>query len=69
MGNRNLKMKPAKVEERVMLRMNRKWVNHMRIHCPECNSGRILDLLQRSHDALEELYEEAVAKEWVVAIV
>jgi hypothetical protein len=64
-GKGNLKMKSEKIEERVMLRMNRKWVAHMRRYYPECNSGRILDLIKRSHDALESLYEPAaVSEEW-----
>jgi len=64
-GKGNLRMKPAKIEERVMLRMNRKWVSHMRRHYPECNSGRILDHIKRSHEALESLHETAaIAEEW-----
>jgi hypothetical protein len=67
LSNRNLKMLPAKIEERVMLRMNKKWVAHMRKHYAECNAGRILELLQRSHDALADLYEVPEAAEWTIA--
>ena len=38
-------------QQRTMLRMNRKWMAHMRKHYPDC-TGELMVLLRQSHDAL-----------------
>ena len=48
----NIKIKEDKVEKRVMLRMNRKWMAHMKGTYPDINDN-IMGLLRASHDALE----------------
>ena len=47
----NLSLSSEKVEMRTMLRMNRKWMGHMRQHYPECTADLML-LLRESHEAL-----------------
>ena len=47
----NIKMKEDKVEKRVMLRMNRKWMYHMKSTYPEINDN-MMSLLRASHEAL-----------------
>mgnify|MGYP000119925400 CR=1 FL=1 len=47
----NLSLSSDKVEMWTMLRMNRKWMAHMRLHYPECTADLML-LLRKSHDAL-----------------
>ena len=47
----NLSLSSEKVEMRTMLRMNRKWMAHMRQHYPECTADLML-LLRESHEAL-----------------
>jgi hypothetical protein len=54
-NEKNLKLKPDKVEKRVLLRMNRKWVAHMKSTFPDM-SADILGLLRGSHDALNAGY-------------
>jgi hypothetical protein len=49
----NLKLNPDKVEKRVMLRMNRKWVAHMKSTYPEV-TPEMLNLLRASHDAMSQ---------------
>ena len=48
---RSTQMKPAKVEERVMLRMNRHFMDHMRRHYPELSSAQ-MHLLLAANNAL-----------------
>ena len=48
----NIKLEENKVEMRVMLRMNRKWMAHMKSTYPDMNEN-IMGLLRASHDALE----------------
>ena len=47
----NLSLSTIKVEQRTMLRMNRKWMVHMRKNYPDCTADLML-LLRKSHDAL-----------------
>jgi hypothetical protein len=47
----NLNLSTVKVEQRTMLRMNRKWLVHMRKHYPDCTAD-LMVLLRNSHDAL-----------------
>ena len=51
MNERSTQMKPAKVEERVMLRMNRHFMEHMRRHYPELTSAH-MHLLLAANNAL-----------------
>ena len=48
---KNLKMDPDCVEKRVLLRMNRNWLQHMRFHYPELTPA-MMKLHRASHDAL-----------------
>jgi hypothetical protein len=61
----NLRMSSEKVEKRTMLRMNRKWMLHMRQHYPECTPHLML-LLRQSHDALNpvESSESSSGEAW-----
>ena len=47
----NVKLKPDKVEKRVMLRMNRKWMCHMKSTYTDITSD-MMSLLRASHEAL-----------------
>ena len=47
----NLSMASDKVEQRTMLRMNKKWMAHMRKYYTDC-TGDVMVLLRQSHDAL-----------------
>ncbi len=47
----NLSMASDKVEQRTMLRMNKKWMAHMRKNYPDCTAD-VMVLLQKSHEAL-----------------
>jgi hypothetical protein len=50
----NLSMASDKVEQRTMLRMNKKWMAHMRKHYPDCTAD-VMVLLRQSHEALAPL--------------
>ena len=45
-------MKPEKLEQRVLLRMNRNWISHMKKWYPEC-TGDVMCLLLEAHTALQ----------------
>ena len=47
----NLSMASEKVEQRTMLRMNKKWMSHMRKYYTDCTAD-VMVLLRQSHDAL-----------------
>jgi hypothetical protein len=47
----NLSLSSVKVEQRTMLRMNKKWMTHMRKHYSDCTAD-LMVLLRQSHDAL-----------------
>ena len=47
----NLSMASEKVEQRTMLRMNKKWMAHMRKNYPDCTAD-VMVLLRQSHEAL-----------------
>jgi hypothetical protein len=47
----NLSMASEKVEQRTMLRMNKKWMAHMRKYYTDCTAD-VMVLLRQSHDAL-----------------
>ena len=53
----NLKMKPDKVEKRVTLRMNRKWIAHMKNTYPHVGP-EMMASMRASHDALNAEAEE-----------
>ena len=57
-NERNVKMLPTKVEQRVLLRMNRKWMVHMRNTYPDLTS-RLERFSRATHDALNNVYEDA----------
>jgi hypothetical protein len=57
----NIKMKEDKVEKRVMLRMNRKWMCHMKSTYPEINDN-MMSLLRASHEALAFQREEEIVQ-------
>jgi len=57
-NERNVKMLPTKVEQRVLLRMNRKWMVHMRTTYPDLTS-RLERFSRATHDALNNVYEDA----------
>ena len=52
LNDTNIKLMPDKVEKRVMLRMNRKWMSHMMATYPDVNAD-IMALLRKSHEALQ----------------
>ena len=54
----NLSLASEKVEQRTMLRMNKKWMAHMRKHYPDCTADLMI-MLRQSHDALAPLVPEA----------
>ena len=54
----NLKMASHKVEQRTMLRMNRRWLVHMRKHYPDCTAD-LMVLLRASHDSLNPVLLDA----------
>ena len=54
MNERSTQMKPRKVEERVMLRMNRHFMEHMRRHYPELTSAHMHLLLAANNALLDE---------------
>ena len=54
MNCRSTQMKPAKVEERVMLRMNRHFMEHMRLWHPELTSTHMHLLLVANAALMEE---------------
>jgi len=51
----NLKMAPDRVEKRVLLRMNRKWIVHMQRTYPDITAETMMDLLKASHIALSDV--------------
>jgi hypothetical protein len=53
----NLSLATEKVEQRTMLRMNRKWMVHMRKHYQDCTADLML-LLRQSHDALSPILND-----------
>jgi hypothetical protein len=53
----NLSLSTEKVEQRTMLRMNRKWMVHMRKHYQDCTADLML-LLRESHDALSPILDD-----------
>jgi hypothetical protein len=55
----NLSLSTEKVEQRTMLRMNRKWMVHMRKHYQDCTADLML-LLRDSHNALRPILDEHV---------
>ena len=55
----NLSLSTEKVEQRTMLRMNRKWMVHMRKHYQDCTAELML-LLRDSHNALRPILDEHV---------
>jgi hypothetical protein len=50
----NLSMASDKVEQRTMLRMNKKWMAHMRKYYTDCTAD-VMVLLRQSHDALSPI--------------
>jgi hypothetical protein len=56
-NERNVKMLPTKVEQRVLLRMNRKWMVHMRTTYPDLTS-RLERFSRATHDALNNVYAD-----------
>jgi hypothetical protein len=52
LNDTNIKLQEQKVEQRVMLRMNRKWMAHMKSTYPDINTN-MMGLLRASHDALQ----------------
>jgi hypothetical protein len=50
-------MASEKVEQRTMLRMNKKWMAHMRKNYPDCTAD-VMVLLRKSHDALAPILPE-----------
>ena len=54
----NLSLASEKVEQRTMLRMNKKWMAHMRKHYPDCTAD-LMVMLRQSHEALAPLSPEA----------
>lgn len=52
MNSRTIQMLPQKLEQRVLLRMNRKWISHMKQWYPEC-TGDVMCLLLEAHTALQ----------------
>jgi hypothetical protein len=54
----NLSLSSEKVEQRTMLRMNKKWMAHMRKHYPDCTAD-LMVMLRQSHEALAPLSPEA----------
>jgi hypothetical protein len=57
----NIKMKEDRFEKRVMLRMNRKWMCHMKSTYPEINDN-MMSLLRASHEALAFQREEEIVQ-------
>jgi hypothetical protein len=53
MNSRSIQIKPGKLEERVLLRMNRKWLAHMRKWYQECTSD-VMNILLEAHNALRD---------------
>jgi hypothetical protein len=53
----NLKMKPDKVEKRVTLRMNRKWIAHMKTTYPHV-TPEMMTLMRQSHEALNMVRDQ-----------
>jgi hypothetical protein len=53
----NLSMASEKVEQRTMLRMNKKWMAHMRKNYPDCTAD-VMVLLRKSHEALAPILPE-----------
>ena len=51
LNDTNIKLKPDKVEKRVMLRMNRKWMCHMKSTYTDITQD-MMSLLRASHEAL-----------------
>ena len=56
-NERNVKMLPGKVEQRVLLRMNRAWMIHMRATYPELTT-RLEKYTRAASDALNHVYQE-----------
>ncbi len=54
----NLSLASEKVEQRTMLRMNKKWMAHMRKHYPDCTAD-VMALLRQSHEALAPILPES----------
>ena len=54
LNDTNIKLKADKVEKRVMLRMNRKWMAHMKEIYDETHGDDMMGLLRASHDALQD---------------
>jgi hypothetical protein len=54
----NLSLASEKVEQRTMLRMNKKWMAHMRKHYPDCTAD-VMALLRQSHEALAPISPES----------
>ena len=54
----NLSLASDKVEQRTMLRMNKKWIAHMRRHYPDCTAD-VMVLLRKSHEALASISPES----------
>jgi hypothetical protein len=54
----NLSLASEKVEQRTMLRMNKKWMAHMRKHYPDCTAD-LMVMLRQSHEAIAPLSPEA----------
>jgi hypothetical protein len=52
LNDTNVKLAPDKVEKRVLLRMNRRWMAHMRATYKDINKD-MMGLLRASHDALQ----------------
>jgi len=56
-NERNVKMLPGKVEQRVLLRMNRAWMIHMRATYPELTT-RLEKYTRAASEALNHVYQE-----------
>ncbi len=56
LNDTNIKLKPDKVEKRVMLRMNRKWMCHMKSTYTDITQD-MMSLLRASHEALTSTLE------------
>jgi hypothetical protein len=54
LNDTNIKLQEDKVEKRVMLRMNRRWMAHMKATYTN-NDQNIMALLRASHEALQQL--------------
>ena len=56
-NERNVKMLSGKVEQCVLLSMNRKWMVHMRTTYPDLTT-RLETYSRATHDALNSVYED-----------